>query len=128
MAEKADDLGIPMKLRPAGTTMPPARCRSAPPRRCASARPRITAHNTNRGISRFTGNEVDRRTLIIGEGISLAGEVTSCDRLIVEVRSKQIGEPEYDCRETGAFQRPCVNENADVRGRFEADWWSENGC
>ena len=30
------------------------------------------------------GNEVDRRTMIIGPGMSFSGEIGSCDRLIVE--------------------------------------------
>ena len=88
MAEKADDLGIPMKLRPAGTTMPP---RAADPPRLGAV-PVHAPGSPQQPIEEATGsrgNEVDRRTLIIGEGISLAGEVTSCDRLIVEVRSKQ---------------------------------------
>ena len=30
------------------------------------------------------GNEVDRRTMIVGPGMSFNGEIGSCDRLIIE--------------------------------------------
>ena len=68
-------------------------------------------------------NEVDRRTLIIGQGISLAGEVNSCDRLIVE---GAIEATLQKCQhviiaETGVFNGTASTENADVRGRFEGE-------
>ena len=84
MAEKADDLGVPQKMGPAvGTTMlhrvaDPPRSTTVPPREPGSSLP-----PTEQSVGPH-GHEVDRRTLIIGEGISLSGEVTSCDRLIVE--------------------------------------------
>ena len=30
------------------------------------------------------GNEVDRRTMIVGPGMSFYGEIASCDRLIID--------------------------------------------
>ena len=82
MAQQTDDLGIPMKLRPPGMKAP-----SIPadlPRLAADvARTAGSPQQPGEGRVVSRGNEVDRRTLTIGQGISLAGEVTSCDRLIV---------------------------------------------
>src|ERR1700726_1838854 len=68
-------------------------------------------------------NEVDRRTLIIGEGISLSGEVTSCDRLIVEgtIEAKLEKCQHVIIAETGVFNGNASTENADVRGRFQGE-------
>jgi hypothetical protein len=41
----------------------------------------------NRRIDQPVGsrdNEVEARKLIVGRGISLSGEITSCDRLVIE--------------------------------------------
>ena len=81
---------------------------------------------TDAGCPCFTGTrrrEVDRRTLVIGQGISLSGEVTSCDRLVVEGGIK---EKLHNCQnvmisETGVFEGQASTENADVRGRFEGE-------
>ena len=69
------------------------------------------------------GNAVDRRTLIIGEGISLSGEVTSCDRLIVEgtIEAKLEKCQHVIIAETGVFNGNASTENADVRGRFQGE-------
>ena len=69
MAEQADDLGIPMKLRPQGTKVPsyPA----GPPRPAAdAARAPGSPQQSTEGSAESRSNEVDRRTLIIGQGIS----------------------------------------------------------
>jgi cytoskeletal protein CcmA (bactofilin family) len=67
--------------------------------------------------------EVDRRTLIVGRGIALTGEVTSCDRLVVE---GSIQATLQKCQnviiaETGVFNGHASTDNADVRGRFDGD-------
>ena len=100
MADQADNLGAPTKARPIGMAQ-------------ASAG----------GAAGGRTNEVDRRTLIIGQGISLAGEVNSCDRLIVE---GAIEATLQKCQhviiaETGVFNGTASTENADVRGRFEGE-------
>jgi cytoskeletal protein CcmA (bactofilin family) len=69
------------------------------------------------------GNEVDRRTMIVGPGMSFKGEITSCDRLIVE---GSITATLPKCQhviiaETGVFNGHASTDNADVRGRFDGE-------
>ena len=123
MAEQAQDLGIPMKLRPAsGTKVPPS---VADPSRLSAEATRAAAspQQPTVGSAASRGNEVDRRTLIVGEGISLSGEVTSCDRLIVEgtIEAKLQKCQHVMIAETGLFNGHASTENADVRGRFEGE-------
>jgi cytoskeletal protein CcmA (bactofilin family) len=123
MAEKADDLGIPINLRPSpGTTVPP---RIADPLRSGAVPARASGspqQPTEESVA-SRGNEVDRRTLISGEGISLSGEVTSCDRLIVEgtIEAKLEKCQHVIIAETGVFNGNASTENADVRGRFQGE-------
>jgi len=93
--------------RPGGQTAPT----SISPRLQTGAQPSARDHT------------VDARTLIVGEGISLAGQITSCDRLVVE------GKVEANLQkcqttiiaETGLFNGDAAIDDADVRGRFEGD-------
>jgi hypothetical protein len=120
-ARKADNLGVPINLRPSpGTTVPP---RVADPPRSAAVPARTPGppqQPTEQSVGSH-GHEVDRRTLIIGEGISLSGEVTSCDRLIVEstIEAKLEKCQHVIIAETGVFNGNASTENADVRGLFQ---------
>ena len=124
MADEADDLGFPMKpARPApGATMLP---RVADPPRPGAVPAGTTGspQQPTEGSAGSRGNEVDRRTLIIGQGISLSGEVTSCDRLIVEgtIEAKLQKCQHVIIAETGIFNGHASTENADVHGRFEGE-------
>src|SRR5205814_6861058 len=69
------------------------------------------------------GNEVDRRTMIIGPGMAFTGEIGSCDRLIVE---GSIDATLPKCQhviiaEAGLFKGHASTENADVHGRFQGE-------
>jgi len=69
------------------------------------------------------GNEIDRRTMIVGPGMSFSGEIGSCDRLIVE---GSITATLPKCQhviiaETGVFSGHASTDNADVRGRFDGE-------
>ena len=124
MADPADDFGIPTKLRPTTQT------KVLPPRAAEPSRPVVDAarlsgqseHPTEGSVG-SRGNEVDRRTLIIGRGISLTGEVASCDRLIVEgaIEASLQKCQHVIIAETGVFNGYASTENADVRGRFEGE-------
>ena len=123
MAEQAD-LGTPMKLRPASATKePPPRVADAPRLGIEAARAAGSPKRPAEGSAASRGNEVDRRTLIVGEGISLSGEVTSCDRLVVEgaIEAKLQKCQHMMIAETGVFNGHASTENADVRGRFEGE-------
>ena len=69
------------------------------------------------------GNQIDRRTMVVGPGMAFAGEIGSCDRLIVE---GSIDATLPKCQhviiaETGLFKGHASTENADVHGRFEGE-------
>jgi cytoskeletal protein CcmA (bactofilin family) len=68
-------------------------------------------------------NQIDIRTLVIGRDMSLSGEITSCDRLIVEgsVEAELQNCKNLMISTTGVFKGSSSTENADVHGRFEGD-------
>src|SRR5207237_8020821 len=68
-------------------------------------------------------NGVDRRTMIVGPGMSFSGEIASCDRLIVE-GSITASLPKCQhviIAETGVFSGHAPTDHADVRGRFDGE-------
>jgi cytoskeletal protein CcmA (bactofilin family) len=109
MADGADDLRVPVRQGHPASVIPP---RSANPSQPVAPEPQ-----------RERNNEVDRRTLVIGQGISLSGEVASCDRLVVEggIKAKLQNCQNVMISETGVFEGQASTENADVRGRFEGE-------
>ena len=131
MADASDDLGIPMKpARPAAPgaaapvkppTMPPrapdlARAADAirvpePPRRPGDP---VTAPRRN---------EAEIRKLIVGREITLSGEITSCDMLMVEgsVEANLTNCRDVDIAESGLFKGSAAIEEAEIRGRFEGN-------
>ena len=63
------------------------------------------------------------RRLIVGSGISLTGEITACDHLVVEGR---IEAKMKDCRiievaDEGIFKGAAEIETADIGGRFDGE-------
>lgn len=141
MADQADGLTIPTNPAPsvAGVTAPPPRVADLPPPRPApvdaSREPdllRPSGAPAHAGISPRQptapppGTEhdgVDRRTLIVGREISFTGDVTSCDRLVVEgaVEVNLQNCQNMVIAETGLFRGDGSTENADVYGRIEGD-------
>ena len=122
MANLADDLGAPIKpVRPsAPPSMPP---RLADVARSSSDPTSAAAPQEAVSSSGSRPDQVERRTLIVGREISLSGDITSCDRLVVE---GTVEVSLHDCREleisaTGLFKGSASIENAEVSGRFEGD-------
>jgi len=83
-------------------------------------------HIEQRGALAPQQTEPDRyggKRLIVGEGIRLSGEISSCDRLVVE------GEVEVTLNDTlaleittnGRFTGGCEVEEADISGIYEGD-------
>ena len=110
MADLVDGLSIPMKSTPPAPVMPP-RAPDPPRPSTESAHPPALL------------DQVDARTLIVGREISFSGDVTSCERLIIE---GSIEVNLQNCQtmmiaETGIFRGNGSTENADVRGRVEGD-------
>lgn len=76
---------------------------------------------TRLGIGARTGEGPDPKTLFVGREIGLNGEITACDRLVVE---GQVEASLKDCQaieigETGLFKGDAEVRDADIRGRFE---------
>jgi cytoskeletal protein CcmA (bactofilin family) len=67
--------------------------------------------------------EADVRTLIIGLGVSVKGEITSCNRLIVEgkIEAKLADCPNVIIKEGGVFNGESTTEDADVQGLFDGN-------
>ena len=61
------------------------------------------------------------RTLIIGPGVSVKGEITSCNRLIVQgkIEAKLADCPNVVIKEGGVFNGESTTEDADVQGSFD---------
>jgi cytoskeletal protein CcmA (bactofilin family) len=122
MSGRADDLDIPMRpiRRPQEVV---GLSRTADPSRSGSG---PSTSPATQEIDRPVGSwdhQVDVGTLIVGREVLLAGEINSCDRLVIDgsiegnlpnCRSLIIGE-------SGAFKGCVSTENADVRGRFDGD-------
>jgi len=69
------------------------------------------------------GNEVDRRTMIVGPGMSFNGEIASCDRLIIDgsITARLSKCQHVIIAATGVFSGNASTDNADVHGRFEGE-------
>lgn len=83
-----------------------------------------------RGGARRSAPERDRvglggeeRKLTVGKGLSLSGEITACDVLVVEgkVEAKLSDGKLLEITETGQFRGSVEIENADIAGRYDGD-------
>ena len=63
----------------------------------------------------------DRRTLVVGKGISLQGTVADAERLVVEgtVESKMIQAVELQVAHAGVFKGEVQVEDAEIAGTFD---------
>jgi cytoskeletal protein CcmA (bactofilin family) len=66
-------------------------------------------------------SSTDRRTLVVGRGISLQGTVSEAERLVVEgmVESQMIQATELSISETGVFKGEVQVEDAEIAGVFD---------
>jgi cytoskeletal protein CcmA (bactofilin family) len=66
-------------------------------------------------------SETELRTLIVGREIALSGEISSCDRLVVEgsVEANLANCRFIDIAESGLFKGSASIDEAEIRGRFE---------
>ena len=122
MADQDDDLGIPRNfLRPAGENTAAPRFANLPGFVAEPAHAAISARERADQSVDSRDNEVEARTLIIGEEISLSGEINSCDRLIVEgrIEANLANCHHITIAETGIFNGKAAIDDADIRGRFE---------
>ncbi|HJU19561.1 MAG TPA: polymer-forming cytoskeletal protein, partial [Stellaceae bacterium] len=63
----------------------------------------------------------EARMLIVGRDISLSGEITSCEKLVIEgsVEANLSNCRDVDIAETGLFKGSASIDEAEIRGRFE---------
>jgi cytoskeletal protein CcmA (bactofilin family) len=92
----------------------------------ASNLPRATAPSTGRRLPevgrRSSSSASDSgRKLIVGDGLSLSGEITSCDILVVagKVEAKLTDGKLLEINESGQFRGSVEIENADIAGRYD---------
>ena len=132
MSDAPDDLGIPMKpARSPGqaATLLGRASAPVPPRTPEPARPPTEAPRPAESAARPVPppsprrNDSDLRRLIVGREISLSGEITSCDKLIVEgsVEANLQNCHDVDIAESGLFKGSATIDEIDVRGRFEGN-------
>jgi cytoskeletal protein CcmA (bactofilin family) len=131
MAESTNDLGIPMKpVRPAAPPVTaPTRPPAMPPRAPDLARageairvPEIPRRPADLSIApRRADGEL--RKLTVGREITLSGEITSCDMLVIEgsVEANLTNCRDIDIAESGLFKGAAAIEEAEIRGRFEGN-------
>src|SRR6266404_3574563 len=108
MADAADDRDLVAKsVRPVGP--------QAIPSRSGEARPRLA------DLTYPLNGE--SRCLSIGRGITLSGEVNSCDKLLIEgsVDAKLTNCRAIEIAESGLFKGSTSIDEAEIRGRFEGD-------
>ena len=139
MADASDDLGIPMKpARPmgpaAGPANPgpngPAKPPTMPPRSPDLARAGETMAIRPAEPIRRPGDPAPRRPndgevrkLTVGREITLSGEITSCDKLIIEgsVEANLNNCRDVEIAESGLFKGTASIEEAEIQGRFEGN-------
>ena len=82
----------------------------APPSPAPEAEPQANSRET----------AADVRTLIIGPGVSVKGEITSCNRLIVEgkIEAKLADCPNVIIKQGGVFNGESTTQDADIQGCF----------
>src|SRR5579864_1727817 len=120
-----DELSLPVKpaVRPAAAAGPnrppvmPPRQPADPPRPAAELPRRVETPPPPAPVK----HEAEMRKLIVGREISLAGEITSCDRLVVEgsVEANLANCRDIEISDTGVFKGSASIEEAEIRGRFD---------
>lgn len=136
MSDTPDDLGIPMK--PARTSGPTANVAPlartptpVPPRPVDPPRPLGETPRPGDAFARASSpapaprrtDDGDLRKLIVGREISLSGEITSCDKLIIEgsVEANLQNCHDVDIAESGLFKGSATIDDIEVRGRFDGN-------
>ncbi len=77
----------------------------------------------------FAVDAAEGRTLVVGHGICLAGEIKTCDKLVVEgqVNADLNDGQDLEVSETGLFKGAASVQNARISGRFEGEL-TVHGC
>ena len=119
MSDRAVDLSVPVK--PVGSFGPPSM-----PLRVAeqtTSEKRTQLIEVLRLGPALRCDQVEPRTLIVGGGVSLCGDINFCDRLVV---AGDLEASVHECRELeispkGTFRGNGTVATADIAGQFEGD-------
>jgi len=99
--------------------------RNAPPSPGALARtvaaPLAATAGRGGGTTRAASDPVEGRKLIVGREIVLSGQITSCERLVVEgrVEASLSDSKVVEIAESGVFKGMAEIEHAEIAGTFE---------
>ncbi|SDG74698.1 bactofilin family protein [Roseospirillum parvum] len=79
--------------------------------------------------SRPGGESGDGKRLVVGRDIQLSGEISACDKLIVEGRvdANLTDATDIEVGGGGLFKGSAEVENADIAGRFEGELTARQG-
>ncbi len=113
----------PMQAAPASTPGSPAATPTAVTPTPLTPRPGDASRRTegHAPIIPTPKRDSEMRRLIVGREISLTGEITSCERLVVEgtVEANLNNCREIEISEAGLMKGTAAIEEAEIRGRFE---------
>jgi cytoskeletal protein CcmA (bactofilin family) len=123
----ADAAGTPAPAEPEAEAIPSRPFpRPSPPSPGALARSVAgpvapTATRTTTVAARAATDPVEGRKLIVGREIVLSGQITSCERLVVEGRVEaSLSESRFiEIAESGVFKGMAEIEHAEIAGTFE---------
>jgi cytoskeletal protein CcmA (bactofilin family) len=123
----ADAAGTPAPAEPEAEAIPSRPVpRPSPPSPGALARSVAgpvapTATRTTTVAARAATDPVEGRKLIVGREIVLSGQITSCERLVVEGRVEaSLSESRFiEIAESGVFKGMAEIEHAEIAGTFE---------
>lgn len=101
----------PRAMSPASAPLPGRRTMETPHTRRSSS------------VADRSGMDTGERKLTVGKGLSLSGEITACDVLVVEgkVEAKLTDGKLLEITESGQFRGSVEIENADIAGRYDGD-------
>ncbi len=134
LPELGEELGIPAKPgpRPTGTVptaaplRPPMPAGSRPlspdsPKPVETPKSMVASETRTPTPPNPVKRDSETRKLIVGREISLSGEITACDRLVVEgsVEANLANCRDIDIAESGLFKGSASIDDAEIRGRFE---------
>ncbi len=88
-----------------------------------ASRRQVDMSRSRRSTPERVGPGIEERKLTVGKGLSLSGEITACDVLVVEgkVEAKLSDGKLLEITETGQFRGSVEIENADIAGRYDGD-------
>ena len=79
--------------------------------------------STQRRVDRVRPGEIEGKKLIVGRDICLSGEITSCDKLVVEgqVEASLSDARIIEVAPSGFFKGNAQVDEADISGRYEGE-------